>query len=145
MPVAGTSCEDMDTNDLVKIVPAAVVIPPSKFASPPAGSKATKRTIEKVIDPDSGKDTPDPKRSNVPLDKGIKRVCLKSILEFFKWLSEEAERRILDPECRYNHNVSNALVSIIFTTHNILKQRENSNDPEQYADQKRSHRLPCLF
>lgn len=128
-PTAGTSGEAMDTTEIVTVVPPSVVVPPSTSASPPAGIKASKRTIEKVIDPDNGKDTPDPKRSNVPLDKGIKRLCLKSVLEFFRWLSDEAAKIIHDQECRYNLNVSNALVSIILTTHNILRQKQNSNTP----------------
>lgn len=126
-PTAGTSGEAMDTTEIVTVVPPSVVVPPSTSALPPAGIKASKRTIEKVIDPDNGKDTPESKRSNVPLDKGIKRLCLKSVLEFFRWLSDEAAKIIHDQECRYNLNVSNALVSIIFTTHNILRQKQNSN------------------
>lgn len=64
--VAGSSTEAMDTLETVNIVPAQVVLPPSTAATSPAGPKSAKRTIEKVIDPDSGKDAPDPKRSNVP-------------------------------------------------------------------------------
>lgn len=89
--VAGPSTETMDTLDeTVNLVPAQVVLPPSTAVTSPAGPKSSKRTIEKVIDPDSGKDAPDPKKSNVLSDKGIKRLCLKSMLEFFKWLSDEA-------------------------------------------------------
>lgn len=70
--VAGPSTEAMDTLETVNLVPAQVVLPPSTAATSTAGPKSSKRSIEKVIDPDSGKDAPDPKRSNVPLDKGIK-------------------------------------------------------------------------
>lgn len=100
--------------------------------------------MEKVIDPDSGKDAPDPKRSNVPLDKGIKRLCLKSILEFFKWLTGEAVKTIQDQECRYNLNVSNALVSIIFTTPNILRQRQNTNTPSNMQTKSAATDFPLL-
>lgn len=68
--VAGLSTEAMDTLETVNLVPAQVVLPPSTAATSPAGPKSSKRTIEKVIA--SGKDAPDPKKSNVPLDKGIK-------------------------------------------------------------------------
>lgn len=144
-PAAGPSGEAMDTTDLVNVVPANVVVPPSTSVSSPAGAKASKRTIEKVIDPDSRKDTPDPKRSNVPFDKGIKRLCLKSVLEFFRWLSEEAARRIQDQDCRYNFNVSNALVSIIFTTHNILKQKRNTNTLSNMQTKSAATDFPICF
>lgn len=107
--------------------------------------KTTKRTVEKIIDPDSGKDAPDPKRSNVPLDKEIKRLCLKSILEMFGWLLVEARKRIQDEDCLYNLNVSNALVSIIFTTHNILRQRQNNNAPTNMQTKSASTDFPISF
>lgn len=118
---------------------------PATSAQTSTGTKTTKRTIEKVIDPDSGKDAPDPKRSNVPLDKAIKRLCLKSILQFFNWLSDEAGRIIEDQECRYNLNVSNSLVSIIFTTHNILPQKQNTNTPSNMQTKSASTDFPICF
>lgn len=119
----------MDT-DIISLHPSPIVPPPTRYeAESRSEKKATKRTVEKIIDPDSGKDAPDPKRSNVPLDKAIKTLCLKSTLEMFSWLVGEAKKRIADDDCVYNLNVSNALVSIIFTTHNILRQRQNNNTP----------------
>lgn len=38
---------------------------------------------------------------------------MKSVLEFFKWLVEEAVKKTGDAECKYNLNVSNTLMSII--------------------------------
>lgn len=93
----GTSGEAMET-ETVSVVPQQAAPQPSTSTSSRAEQKSSKRTIEKVIDPDSGKDAPDPRRSNVPLNKGIKRLCLKSVLEFFKWLIDEAVRRINDPD-----------------------------------------------
>lgn len=107
--------------------------------------KTTKRTVEKIIDPDSGKDAPDPKRSNVSLDKAIKRLCLKSILEMFGWLLVEARKRILDDDCLHNLNVTNALVSILFTTHNILRQRQNNNTPTNMQTKSAATDFPLSF
>lgn len=73
------------------------------------------------------------------------RDCLKSVLEFFKWLIDEAVRRINDPDCRYNLNVSNALVSIIFTTQNILRQRQNSNTPSNMQTKSAATDFPICF
>lgn len=67
------------------------------------------------------------------------------MLEFIKWLSDEAVRRMNDPECRYNLNVSNALVSIIFTTHNILRQRQNSNTPSNMQTKSAAKDFPICF
>lgn len=47
----------------------------------------------------------------------------------FGGLLDETRKMILDNDCLYNVNVSNSLVSVIFTTHNVLRQRQNSNTP----------------
>lgn len=67
------------------------------------------------------------------------------MLEFFKWLSDEAVRRMYDPECRYNLNVSDALVSIILTTHNILRQRQNSNTLSNMQTKSAATDFPICF
>lgn len=116
-PATETTGEAMDT-DNISVLPPHMVPPSTRFgAENVPEKKATKRTVEKIIDPDSGKDAPDPKISNVPLDKAIKRLCLKSILEMFSWLVGEEKKIIADDDCVYNLNVSNALVTIIFTTY----------------------------
>lgn len=52
---------------------------------------------------------------------------------------------IQDPESKYNLNVSNALTSIIFTTHNILRQRQNSNAPSNMQTKSSSTDFPVCF
>lgn len=141
---AATVGEAMET-ETVSVLPQPMMPQHSRAtAAAPPEQKAPKRTIEKIIDPDSGKDVPDPKRSNIPLDKGIKRLCLKSILEMFNWLVGEALKRIQDEDCVYNLNVSNALVSIIFTTHNILRQRRNSNTPSNMQNKSPLQTFPFV-
>lgn len=90
-PSAPPPSEDdkMDTTDASTIVPQPTSVPASSSIPTPSTAKTTKRTIEKVIDPDSGKEAPDPKRSNVPLDKVTKVLCLKAILEFFNWSNDQ--------------------------------------------------------
>lgn len=107
--------------------------------------KAAKRTVETIIDPDSGKDAPDPKRSNMPLDRSIKRVCLKSIFEMFGWLLEEACGMIPDGDCRFNLNVSNSLVSVIFTTHNVLRQKQNTTTQTNMQKKSAATDFPITF
>lgn len=52
---------------------------------------------------------------------------------------------IQDPEIKFNLNVSNALTSIIFTTHNILRQRQNSNAPSNMQTKSSSTDFPVCF
>lgn len=70
---------------------------------------------------------PDPKRSNVTLDKGVKCLCLKSLIEVFTWSQKEAVTEIREANAGQKLNVSDALVSILFKTHNMLRQKQNSN------------------
>lgn len=137
--------EEMET-ETVSVAPPPMQ--PAQSRNDPTDApekKAVKRTVEKVIDPDSGKDAPDPKRSNIPLDKTIKRLCLKSIFEAFGWLLNEAHRVIGDNECLHNLNVSNALASIIFKTHNILRQRQNKNVPTNMQVKSSATDFPISF
>lgn len=70
-----------------------ISVPPATTVSPAAAEKQDpkkpdrKRTIKKSVDPDSGKEAPDPKRSNIPLNKTIKIVYLKAIYEAYEELS----------------------------------------------------------
>lgn len=131
--------------DISEVHPGPANPPSAHTPQTPGTEKSTKRTIESVIDPDTGKDMPDPKRSNIPLDKGIKRVCLKAILEFFNWLSNEILRQIGEPDCIYNVNISNALVSIIFTTHNIIRQKHNSTSISNMQQKSASTDFPVSY
>lgn len=70
---------------------------------------------------------PDPKRSNVTLDKGVKRLCLKSLIEVFTWSQKEVVTKIGEADAGQKLNVSDALVSMLFKTHNMLRQKQNSN------------------
>lgn len=141
-PTAGET--EMD----IEIFPAAPLLPTSSASSSRVQGperKAAKITVETIIDPDSGKDAPDPKRSNMPLDKSIKRICLKSIFEMFGWLLDEACGMIPDGDCRFNLNVSNSLVSVIFTTHNVLRQKQNTTMPTNMQKKSAATDFPITF
>lgn len=63
----------------------------------------------------------------------------------FGWLLVEARKKILDDDCLENLNVSNALVSIIFTTHYILRQRQNNNAPTNMQNKSAATDFPVSF
>lgn len=72
-------------------------------------------------------------------------MCLKSIFEMFGGLLDETRKMILDNDCLYNLNVSNSLVSVIFTTHNVLRHRQNSNTPTNMQKKSATTDFPISF
>lgn len=63
----------------------------------------------------------------------------------FQVAGEEAVKKTGDAECKYNLNVSNSLMSIIFTTHNILRQKQNSNNASNMQTKSSATDFPVTF
>nr|QMP82394.1 nucleocapsid protein [Hemipteran orthomyxo-related virus OKIAV183] len=74
-----------------------------------------------LVDPDTGKTLPDPKRRNIQLDNTIKVNCLKALFQSYRsYHSLFAAGQTNFPI--NNLNVSHAITSIIFTVHNYHRQ-----------------------
>lgn len=82
--------------DNVTKIPAKSAPPVTNPLKQDGVKKPTKRTLETSVDPDDGKEAPNPKRSNIPLNKTIKILCLKSLVEAVEALNAGALNKCSD-------------------------------------------------
>lgn len=93
----------------------------------PAPGSAKRKVEQTLVDPDTGTEIPNCKRSKVSLDDDKKVKCLRALLRAFQELLNAVSTDDYPfEELLMNVNVSHQITSVIFTCHNVKRQSQTT-------------------
>lgn len=117
---------------------------PCKASSSVFPKAGVKRQI--IVNSETMQEIPDPKRPKYELNPDIKVKCLKTLIKAYALMEKAIYGKPSDAyEEKLNLNLSHGITSILFTCHNVCRQKANQTTSGNMAKKaaKTSHSVSC--